>query len=483
MHHTLRFAAVLAVSAVLASGAAAQKSTSSDAEIESSVIKAMAGDNRLVNQQIQTSTAFGVVTLSGSVPDEATRVAAEQVVAHTAGVKKVVDQITIGSDAAATPAKPVTGANGTEQPTAEEQAGMDAINEANGAPGQQAPADAPVPAPQNAPLATYPLPSSGQQVGQAYPQTPQGYPQGKYPPPPQGYPQQNYPPQQGYPQSNYPQQGYPPQQAPYVTNNSYPQQPAPGMYRRDYERQQGYANQQQPYGYPNQGGQPGGQHITIAAGVVLPVRITRWLSSGDAEPGSTFSAVVENDVLAGGYVAIPRGAEVQGTVVDAKGAGALKGRGSLTLQLNTLRLGGQIFPLQSQPFTVTGHDKAAQSVNSALGGAAIGAVIGAIAGRGTGAAIGAGVGGVAGLGASAASGGGNAHIPAEALLHFQLTAPVDLLTVSEAEMQRLGNFAGPEGSRRPLPPSRGPYYGYGYPGPYPYYGRPYPGYYGGYYGW
>ena len=246
------------------------------------------------------------------------------------------------------------------------------------------------------------------------------------------------------------------------------------MYRRQYEAQQQGYSQQAPYGYAPQGGQPGGQNVTIAPGVVLPVRITRWLSSGDAQPGSTFNAVVENDIIANNLIAIPRGAEVQGTVVEAKGAGALKGRGSLTLQLTSLHLGGQIIPLQSQTFTVEGHDKAAQSINSTIGGAALGAIIGAIAGRGTGAAIGAGVGGAAGLGASAASGGGNAHIPAEALLRFPLTAPVNLVTVSEAEMQRLGSYAGPEGARRPLPP---PDYGYGpypYPGPYAY---PYGGYY------
>ena len=72
---------------------------------------------------------------------------------------------------------------------------------------------------------------------------------------------------------------------------------------------------------------------------------------------------------------------------------------------------------------------------------------------------------------SAASRGGNADIPAEALLQFRLTAPLPVVTVSEAEMQRLGSFAGPQGARRPVP---GP--GYGYRGPYggPY-GGPYPG--------
>ena len=226
-------------------------------------------------------------------------------------------------------------------------------------------------------------------------------------------------------------------------------------------------------GYAPQG-QPGGQQVTVPDGTVLAVSINRWLSSGDAAPGSVFTALVAQDVVAGGQIAIPRGATVDGTVVDAKGAGALKGRGSLTLQLNTLELGGQRIPLQSDPFTVNGHDKTARSVNSTIIGAGVGALLGAAIGRGTGAAIGAGVGGAAGLGAAAASPGGNANIPPEALLRFRLTQPVPVTTVSEAEMQRLGGYAGPASRYRQGPPPQG-YAPYGGPvvgvgvAPYPYY--------------
>lgn len=463
----VRSVGALALSAALTAGAGAQKSTVSDAQVEANVLKALAGDTRLVNQPVNSSTAFGTVTLTGSVETETLRVAAEQIASRTEGVKKVVDQLTIGTAAVAAASSANTDRQSGQDydPAAQNVLPGDQAADANAGPinGNQSPG---TPVQQ---------PAYGNPNVQSNTPAPNGYPQQ------QGYPQQpGATNQQGYPQpQSYPQpQGYPPQP------NGYPQaggygQPQPRIYRRDYERQMtqngsygqpGYSQN----GYSQQGGQPGGQRVTIAPGTVLPVRITRWLSSGNAEPGSTFTAVVENDILAGGFIAVPRGAEVQGTVVDATGAGALKGRGTLTLRLDTLRLGGQIIPLQSEAFTVNGHDKAAQSVNSTIGGAALGAIIGAVAGGGTGAAIGAGVGGAAGLGVSAASGGGNATLPAEAMLHFRLTAPADVTTVSETEMQRLGNYAGPAGARRPLPP---PGYGYAYPGPYaagPYfYGRPY----------
>jgi hypothetical protein len=46
------------------------------------------------DQTIGTTTVYGTVTLSGAVRDEASRDKAEQVVANTAGVKKVVDEMT-----------------------------------------------------------------------------------------------------------------------------------------------------------------------------------------------------------------------------------------------------------------------------------------------------------------------------------------------------------------------------------------------------
>ncbi len=73
----------------------------SDAQVEANVLKAFAGDSRLANQSINTSTVFGTVTLTGSVTDDASRDAAEQIASRVEGVKKVVDQLSVGAPAAA----------------------------------------------------------------------------------------------------------------------------------------------------------------------------------------------------------------------------------------------------------------------------------------------------------------------------------------------------------------------------------------------
>ena len=64
---------------------------------------------------------------------------------------------------------------------------------------------------------------------------------------------------------------------------------------------------------------------------MLRVRINRGLYSKHTQAGTPFDATVLSDVAGDGAIAIPRGASVQGVVVESKSAGALKGQGHLAL--------------------------------------------------------------------------------------------------------------------------------------------------------
>ena len=455
----------------------------SDAQVEANVLKALAGAPDLANQPVTSNTTYGVVTLSGSVATEALRTEVENIVSRTAGVQKVVDELTLSSSAAvAQNGVP----EGSQLPVA--QGNNAPPNDGNLAPVPQGSPDSDNTgsAPQQPPTPQSPPLSAGPSYGPGAPEyhQPYGSPQ------PQSYPQQNYPQQaqQPYPQQNqqpypqqgqnYPQAGYPqyPQQQPYPQAQQYPQQ------RQPYP-------QQQPYGYPGQqpypqqgaynqapySGQQPGQPVTIPAGALLRIRINQPLDSGRTPSGTTFDGTVVSDIVADGAIAIPRGATVQGTVVDAKRSGVLAGRGELALQLTHVTLGGQIYAITSDVWAHNGGDKTTQTVNSTAIGAGLGAVIGAVAGGGPGAAIGAGVGGGLGLGSSAASGSGQVYIPAEGMLTFHLTQPVTVATLSQVEMDRLAH-ATPAGPGVPPPPMRRRVI---YPYPYPYYGPvyPYPRYY------
>ena len=441
-------AVVLGWSGVAAAQAAPARTAMPDAQVEANILKALAGAPDLANQAITTTTVYGVVTLSGSVGTEALRTEAENIAARTAGVQKVVDELTLGAPGAVPPSggSSVAEAQGTLQ------------SDGTYAPAQaQGSAQGPAPVVQGSPDSDNTIPSqmpnqgAGQSPSQANgpyygPGAPeyrqpyggqqaQQYPQGQ---PGYGQPQPGY----GQPQQGYPQQGYgaPPQ--------GYPQQPYNGA--------------------PAFAGQQAGETVTVPTGAMVRMRINQTLDSSRAKPGDRFDGIVVNDVVAGGAVAIPRGAAIQGTVVDAKKSGALAGRGELSLQLTSVTLGGKSYPIVSDVWAHNGADKTIQTVNSTAIGGGVGALIGAAAGGGAGAAIGAGVGGALGLGSSAASHTGQVFVPSEGLLTFHLAQPATVATVSQQEMDRLAQGVGPapqQLQRRPAP-----YYGPGYYRPY----YPYP---------
>ena len=83
-------------------GLAQQKSAVvPDAQIEANVLKALASSPQLAEQAISTTTVYGQVTLTGTVPDEASRDMAEKLVSDAPGVQKVIDQLAIGTPAQA----------------------------------------------------------------------------------------------------------------------------------------------------------------------------------------------------------------------------------------------------------------------------------------------------------------------------------------------------------------------------------------------
>lgn len=238
-------------------------------------------------------------------------------------------------------------------------------------------------------------------------------------------------------------------------------------------QQQSYAGAaQQQYG-----AQEEGDIVTVPSGAMLRIQINEMLDSARVKPGDRFDGVVANDVVADGAVAIPRGAGVEGTVVDVKKAHILSGRGELSLQLTQVTMGGKSYPILTDVWTHNGRDKTTQTVNNTAVGGVIGALFGAMTGGGAGAAVGAGLGGALGMGSSAAAGGGQVYVPAEGILSFRLAQSTTVATVSQEEMNRLAQGV-PTAQPQPLQRRYYPapyYYGPAFyrPYPYPYYPYPY----------
>ena len=159
---------------------------------------------------------------------------------------------------------------------------------------------------------------------------------------------------------------------------------------------------------------------------MLTVRVGQALSSKTSQSGQTFLATLAQPVSVGGRPAIPSGATLSGTVVTAKAKGKIKGEGELTLQLTSVTVKGQTYPIQTAVLDNTTKGKGKRTAVATGGGAAGGALIGGIAGGGKGAGIGALVGAGAGLVGGALTGNQQIEIPAESALSFRMSAPLTL---------------------------------------------------------
>ena len=162
----------------------------------------------------------------------------------------------------------------------------------------------------------------------------------------------------------------------------------------------------------------------LPAGTTLAVRLDQSLGTFRNRSGDTFTATLDAPVMANKKVVIPKGTQFSGHVMSATPSGRLKGRGYITITLDSFDLDGQTYRISTSASSraTAGHKKR----NMALigGGAGVGTLIGGLAGGGKGAAIGAAAGAAAGTAGAAATGEKNVSIPAETLMRFTLKAPL-----------------------------------------------------------
>src|SRR5581483_11107807 len=165
-----------------------------------------------------------------------------------------------------------------------------------------------------------------------------------------------------------------------------------------------------------------GQKIPdVPSGTTLRVRIDDKLSSEESQVGDTFHGTLDEPVTVGGRELFPKGADVNGRVTDVHKSGRLSEPGQLDLVVTTLSTGRIATSIQTQPLVVKGESHTKSNATKIGGGAALGAIIGAVAGGGKGAAIGTVVGGAGGGAAAAATGVKPAVVNSETVLTFTTT--------------------------------------------------------------
>jgi|SRR5208282_1613604 hypothetical protein len=171
---------------------------------------------------------------------------------------------------------------------------------------------------------------------------------------------------------------------------------------------------------------PKPEPIIVPAGTTITVRLSQAVGSKISQAGQSFSGTAANAIVIGGRTAIPAGTTVTGTVVDAKPLGRFAGGASLSLKLTSINLRGTDRAVETATVTQTAKGKGKRTAVLAGGGAAVGALIGGLAGGGKGAGIGALAGGGAGTGGAAFTGNKDIVLPAESALSFTLEQPLEI---------------------------------------------------------
>jgi hypothetical protein len=163
--------------------------------------------------------------------------------------------------------------------------------------------------------------------------------------------------------------------------------------------------------------------VTVPTGTVLNVRLVAAVDVDAAQAGMTFKSLLDDPIMIGGVVVVPRGSVVMLQATKVEQAGKMKGADRITLKANSLAFGGRKYEIVTAAVESKGGGEGKKTGRKVAGGAGLGAIVGGIAGGGTGAAIGAAAGGATGA-IVASQGTEHLTLPAETRLQFSLSAAV-----------------------------------------------------------
>src|SRR5438094_7162127 len=118
---------------------------------------------------------------------------------------------------------------------------------------------------------------------------------------------------------------------------------------------------------------------TVPEGTKITVVTDQSVSSKTAKAGQTVTGSVAHDVISGGKVVIPKGAPVKLTVSGVQASGRLSSPAKLYLRLHTVTVGGKTYTIATSSAGRTLGGKGKRDAGLIGGGAAVGAVVVALA--------------------------------------------------------------------------------------------------------
>ena len=164
----------------------------------------------------------------------------------------------------------------------------------------------------------------------------------------------------------------------------------------------------------------------VPAGTPIVVRMIDGVDSKDARVGQTYHASLDQPITVDGNTVFPRGADVTTVLTNARQSGKFEGKAELALDIESIQADGRTYPVRTTGVVEASNGRGSRTAKVVGGTAALGAIIGAIAGGGKGAAIGAGAGAATGAGVQAVTSGQRVQIPPETRLTFTLKNDLQL---------------------------------------------------------
>ena len=171
---------------------------------------------------------------------------------------------------------------------------------------------------------------------------------------------------------------------------------------------------------------PARPEFVLPEGTGIRVRLLETLDTKRNRAGDHFSATLDEPLVVGDRVVVPKGTRFQGHISEAKPSGRFKGRAVLALRLDSFSLDDRVYDIRSSNVARASAGHKRHHLLWIGGGSGGGALIGAAAGGGAGALIGAGAGAAAGTIGSAITGRRNVTLPVESTVRFTTRSPVTL---------------------------------------------------------
>src|SRR6266849_6675168 len=192
--------------------------------------------------------------------------------------------------------------------------------------------------------------------------------------------------------------------------------------------------------------------VTVPANTIVTIRTIDSIDSKTNQAGQVFKASLDAPIVVDNRVIVPSGTDAYIKLVSASSAGRMTGRSELGLELNSIVFQGKTYNVASSDVKQSGASRGKRSAETIGGGAALGALIGAVAGGGKGAAIGAVVGGGAGTGVQVLTKGQQVKIPSETRLDFTLQQPLDITYFPGKRSRQRSNAEQPPSDQPPSNP-------------------------------